>query len=337
MKYILYFLIHIFLCLSVIYANSQKVLVVEDGKVGIGVGSATPSEKLEVANGDVVFRGNLEVDSHLTVSGNVNANGNVNLGNLKAKSLEVTDQLVLNISDIIPPGVIMDFAGATAPVGWLLCDGQAIDRVTYARLFSVLGTSYGAGDGSTTFNLPDLRGRTTVGSGQGTGLSNRTRADTFGQETKSLSAAENGAHGHSATFSGTALPVHGHPATLTINPVGNHAHGMDHGHNVSDPGHSHAAFSNYPNAQAGSNSASRGPHTLGGPLVNTSHAASNVSVDVHTGLTTATGGHTHSASWSINSVSAGTPTGTVGVSNSGSGQAFNLSQPSMVLHKIIKF
>jgi len=61
-----------------------------------------------------------------------------------------------------PPGAIMDFAGATAPAGWLICDGSAVSRVTYAALFGVVGTLYGTGDGSTTFNLPDCVGRTSV-------------------------------------------------------------------------------------------------------------------------------------------------------------------------------
>jgi hypothetical protein len=60
-------------------------------------------------------------------------------------------------------GEVKPFAGTTAPAGYLLCFGQAISRTNYVGLFSVLGTTYGAGDGSTTFNLPDLRGRVAAG------------------------------------------------------------------------------------------------------------------------------------------------------------------------------
>ena len=60
-------------------------------------------------------------------------------------------------------GMMIDYAGATAPTGWLLCYGQAISRSTYASLYSLISTTYGAGDGSTTFNIPDCRGRTTFG------------------------------------------------------------------------------------------------------------------------------------------------------------------------------
>jgi microcystin-dependent protein len=62
-----------------------------------------------------------------------------------------------------PSGALMPFAGNSSPAGWLLCYGQAISRADYPALFSVLGTTYGSGDGSTTFNLPDLRGRVVAG------------------------------------------------------------------------------------------------------------------------------------------------------------------------------
>jgi microcystin-dependent protein len=56
-------------------------------------------------------------------------------------------------------GTIFMFAGSTAPAGWLMCTGQAVSRTTYAGLFSVIGTTYGTGDGSTTFNVPNISGR----------------------------------------------------------------------------------------------------------------------------------------------------------------------------------
>lgn len=65
----------------------------------------------------------------------------------------------------IPAGSMFDFAGAAAPSGFLLCTGAAISRTAYAKLFTAIGTSFGAGDGSTTFNIPDARNRTRVGSG----------------------------------------------------------------------------------------------------------------------------------------------------------------------------
>ncbi|MDH4262910.1 MAG: phage tail protein [Spirochaetia bacterium] len=64
-----------------------------------------------------------------------------------------------------PPGMISAYGGATAPTGYLLCQGQAVSRTTYAALFAVIGTTFGAGDGTTTFNLPDLRGIFARGAG----------------------------------------------------------------------------------------------------------------------------------------------------------------------------
>lgn len=68
-------------------------------------------------------------------------------------------QQALSMVAGIPSGAIMDFAMLGAPVGWLVCDGQAVSRTTYANLFSAIGTTWGAGNGTTTFNLPDFRGR----------------------------------------------------------------------------------------------------------------------------------------------------------------------------------
>lgn len=82
---------------------------------------------------------------------------------------------------ITPTGAILDFAGATAPTGWLLCDGSAVSRNAYAKLFATIGTGYGVGDGSTTFNIPDFRGRVAVGKGTHTDVD--ALGDSDGQAT----------------------------------------------------------------------------------------------------------------------------------------------------------
>lgn len=66
---------------------------------------------------------------------------------------------VKKIGSEVPAGIMQMFAGNTIPAGWLLCDGSAISRTDYAKLFSAIGTTWGAGDGSTTFNLPNSIGR----------------------------------------------------------------------------------------------------------------------------------------------------------------------------------
>lgn len=101
----------------------------------------------------------------------------------------------------VPVGTIVAFAGATLPSGWLLCDGSAVSRTTFAALFAVLGGTWGIGDGLTTFNLPDLQGRVPLGSGAGAGLSPRTITDQGGEETHLLTVAEMPSHRHTFGFS----------------------------------------------------------------------------------------------------------------------------------------
>ncbi len=71
---------------------------------------------------------------------------------------------------VIPTGVVNWFAMSTEPTGWLKCNGNAVSRSTYANLFTAIGTTFGAGDGSTTFNLPDLRGEFVRGWDDGRGI-----------------------------------------------------------------------------------------------------------------------------------------------------------------------
>lgn len=121
-----------------------------------------------------------------------------------------------------PPGLVVPYAGPSAPAGWLLCYGQAVSRTTYAALFAAISTTYGAGDTSTTFNLPDLRGRVVAGqddmggtsanrlTNQSGGLDGDTLGDTGGSETHTLTEAQLAAHDHNITD-----PTHGHPGSTT--------------------------------------------------------------------------------------------------------------------------
>ena len=113
----------------------------------------------------------------------------------------------LGSAGAVPVGVVNPFAGATAPSGWLLCYGQAVSRTQYPVLFNTLSTTYGSGDGSTTFNIPDMRGRAVVGKDDmgGTAASRITNA------VSGITATTLGAVGgnqvvqeHTHTFTGTA-------------------------------------------------------------------------------------------------------------------------------------
>jgi microcystin-dependent protein len=79
-----------------------------------------------------------------------------------------------------PVGMLSPYGGTSAPSGWLLCDGSAVSRTTYSDLFGVIGTTYGVGDGSTTFNLPDMRAAVPVGAGTSTQFS-QNETKTLGQ------------------------------------------------------------------------------------------------------------------------------------------------------------
>jgi len=105
--------------------------------------------------------------------------------------------------DICPTGSVMPYApygigGVTIPTGYLQCDGSAVSRTTYADLFAVIGTTYGVGDGTTTFNLPDCRGRFVIGAGAGGGLTSRSLGATGGANSVSLATAELPAHNHTS-------------------------------------------------------------------------------------------------------------------------------------------
>lgn len=101
-----------------------------------------------------------------------------------------------------PAGVVSVYAGSSAPTGYLMCYGQAVSRTTYAALFTAISTTYGTGDGSTTFNVPDLRGRVVVapdnmgGSDAGRLDISNTLGTTAGEQKHTMTEAELYAHTH---------------------------------------------------------------------------------------------------------------------------------------------
>ena len=200
---------------------------------------------------------------------------------------------------IIPTGVIEMFAGSVAPIGWLICDGSIVSRVAFSDLFKVIGTTYGVGDSNSTFTLPDMRGRLPIGVGSGSGLTTRALAATLGAET--------------ATLAVTNLPSHTHTATVGTESV-NHTHTGTSGGESTNHNHyfSHTAGTtgSYGLMDSGTASSSGQPNT-GGIQQNHTHATT-------TGTESAN--HTHS----------------VTNSNTGSGTAFGIMPPSIVVNFIIK-
>jgi microcystin-dependent protein len=130
------------------------------------------------------------------------ADGSINASKL---AQEVLDKL-------LPTGTIVAFGGATAPVGWALCDGATRNGgdATFSTLFAAIGKTYGIGDGTTvSFSLPDLRGRTAIGAGQGPGLTSRALAARLGIEAN------------------TQVPNHFHGVSITTSSSGAHSHTVD--------------------------------------------------------------------------------------------------------------
>ncbi len=125
----------------------------------------------------------------------------------------------------LPAGMVAPFAGAAAPAGWLLCHGQAVSRADYAALFAAIGTVYGEGDRRTTFNLPDLRGRTVAGKDDMGGTAAARLTDQTGGVDGDQLGAAGGAETHVLRTS--QLARHSHASgTLRTASAGAHKHGI---------------------------------------------------------------------------------------------------------------
>ncbi len=156
----------------------------------------------------------------------------------------------------LPAGTIVQWPRATAPANWLLADGSAVSRTTYASLFAAIGVQYGSGDGTTTFNLPNLKGKVAVGLD-----SSQTEFDTLGEtggaKTHTLTASEIPSHTHTISSDG----AHTHTTQIQIWQSSNEAGGF--GLNGSSSFLNRpAVFSTSASGQWGSNSA--GSHSHGG-------------------------------------------------------------------------
>ena len=195
-------------------------------------------------------------------------------------------------------GAIYMFAGATAPSGFLVCDGSAVSRETYAKLYAVIGTTYGVGDGTSTFNLPDLSGRVAMGLS-----SSHTLASNGGEETHALQASEMPAHTHT-------IPQHTHAHTIVMKTPSL-------SHTIS----TQPAFNyNKPNGTAGTQSGNG--QAYNGTSSTTASLGTNVAVTAHAASNCTMGG----SITDCNAFDSG---------NNGSGSAHQNMQPFLTLYYII--
>jgi microcystin-dependent protein len=177
--------------------------------------------------------------------------------------IDVTGTISENGAQLLPAGVILPYGGASAPSGYLLCYGQAVSRSTYAALFSAIGTAYGVGDGTTTFNVPDLRGRVPAGKdNMGGSAASRLTSTTMSPDGNTL-AATGGTQTHTLTAAESA--------TLT--------------YTVTDPGHAHEGLENAGTPTDARQQASYGPGSggairfgSGGNEISTIPATTGISV-----------------------------------------------------------
>lgn len=143
---------------------------------------------------------------------------NLNMGGYRITNAApgTSNSDLATVGQSMPVGAVIDYAGATAPDGYLMCYGQAISRTAYTLLFAAIGTAYGAGDGTTTFNVPDARGRTSAGKDNmggtaatrlGASIAGSTLGAVGGGETHTLTVAQLAAHNHPITDPGH---VHGY-------------------------------------------------------------------------------------------------------------------------------
>jgi microcystin-dependent protein len=223
-----------------------------------------------------------------------------------AQWVEVLSSAVPNVSEIMPAGTVTQTARITAPTGWLLCEGQAVSRTTFARLFDAIGTTYGTGDGSTTFTLPNLRGRVPVGRDT-TQTEFDVLGETSGAKTVTLDATQIPAHNHTGTTSSDGAHTHTFSGTTSTN--GNHNHTQRFTLNG-------AAGSNM-GAMAQSGSA-QVPGTVSQQVV------------------TDAGNHEHTYSGTTSGASTNHTHTFTTANNTGGGQAHNNLQPYIVLNYMIK-
>lgn len=160
-------------------------------------------------------------------------------------------------------GAVLPFPTATPPAGWLKCNGQAVSRAAYSTLFAVIGTTFGPGNGSTTFNVPDLRGEFVRG------LDDSRGVDT-GRALGSSQAAQMLSHNHTGT---TSSDTHSHTFGATTSSAGGHTHTAPRAQNndVGGGGPNFTTANGSNGTTAATNAAGEHTHTVSGGTSSDTH------------------------------------------------------------------
>ena len=196
--------------------TTNDTLRVHDGTTAGGVRLAKLSEAGLSAIANLSALGNVSGASAVPVAIDIKDEDAMTSNSATALATQQSIKAYVDSNAGIPTGTVSAFAGSAAPTGYALCDGSAVNRTAQAALFSVIGTTYGIGDGSTTFNLPDLRGRVVAGLGES--LLGAT-ADELGDDNGLI------ANTKEHTLLETELPAHDH-FTLNNN-AGNSGNTVD--------------------------------------------------------------------------------------------------------------
>jgi len=164
---------------------------------------ATDVYSSKMVNQPTALSGALNANSFHTVNGDAYFTNSGGTPVQLTEGNSVKASVIIPANPLMPSGTVIDFAGGTAPVGFFECDGSAVSRTTYSDLFAVLGVTYGVGDGTTTFNIPDARGRTIVAKGTYTdsvlGSVSRTLSQIMGAAAHVLTIAQMPTHTHIQT------------------------------------------------------------------------------------------------------------------------------------------
>ena len=227
--------------------------------------------------------------------------------------------LLVNYKNFLPCGSIVNYAGDTAPTGWIICDGSELSKTTYSDLFYIIGNKYGSASDD-NFKLPDLGERIPAG---------------FKSGTNSLGAIGGN---NSVTLTTNQMPSHNHTGTSDSNGAHTHTGTTDsdgsHAHTINDPAHKHS----YDDAYYAEDINTGSTNVTGSGSTDTDneyrYRPTPTTYDAYTGITiNSNGSHTHGFTTASN----GSHSHGITIGNTGGGQSIDIRNKYIVLNYIIKY